>query len=69
MVRGLGAGAAIDTTRHDFVDGGPRVDVNVDSVATRAMSADLQDAARCDIAQARAPQRAALGAAIGPRCW
>jgi len=38
MVRALGADEVIDYTKHDFVDGGPRFDVLLDTVGNRSVS-------------------------------
>ena len=38
MVRALGADEVIDYTTHDFVDGGPRFDVVLDTVGNRSVS-------------------------------
>jgi NADPH:quinone reductase-like Zn-dependent oxidoreductase len=38
MVRTLGAHEVVDYTKHDFVDGGPRFDVMLDTVGNRSVS-------------------------------
>jgi NADPH:quinone reductase-like Zn-dependent oxidoreductase len=38
MVRTLGAHEVVDYTKHDFVDGGPRLDVMLDTVGNRSVS-------------------------------